>query len=418
VLYPSSLLGQLEPLPAIADPYQRERDALRGTRAAFKDLVFSANERVRLSTFALENDAIVEPSSLLDDVTAFALPQARCDLAPARVSASEALALDPRRADLLAGSAGEWAAIRLQSDPRPVASLRGHAGVWQMPRVSISRLELYLNCPFKFYASQVLKLEEPPEDEAIQTPLERGRFLHELWERFFAEWQRRGHGRIDPDHLHEAQALFGELSEIALATMSPSEATLERQKLLGSAVDPGIAYRVFAMEASRPTPIDERLLEFPLEGEFEFRVPDGASRRVPLNAKTDRIDVLHDGTIRVIDYKSKNTPDPKLALQLPLYAHLASVLLGRARGRPWTIAEAFYLSFEGEKAVVPLRPPRGKTLGDLILDAQYRAVETLDRIAAGQFPPRPAKKSICGPCAFRTVCRLDILEETSESVDE
>ena len=71
VLYPSSLLALLEPLPAIADP-GRERIATRcgRARAAFKDLVFSSAGCVRLSTFALENDAVVEPSILLDDVAA------------------------------------------------------------------------------------------------------------------------------------------------------------------------------------------------------------------------------------------------------------------------------------------------------------------------------------------------------------
>lgn len=419
VLYPSSLLAQLEPLPAIADPYQRERDALRSARAAFKDLVFSANDRIRLSTFALENDAVVEPSTLLDDVEAFGLTREQFEPRVSRVAGLEALALEPRRGDMLGESARAWAAIRLEEDSRDADWLRGYAGAWRLPRVSISRLELYLNCPFKFYASQVLRLEEQPEDEAIQTPLERGRFLHELWERFFAEWQRRGHGRIDSEHLHEARTLFSELAETALAVLSPSEAVLERQKLLGSAVDPGIAYRVFAMEASRATPIVERLLEFPLEGEFEFRIADGVPRRLPINAKTDRIDVLSDGTIRVIDYKSKNTPDPKLALQLPLYAHLATVILERTRGRRWTIAEALYLSFEGDRAVVPLRPGRGQLLDDLIRDAQQRAVETLDRIAAGHFPPRPAKKSICGPCSFRAVCRLEFVEaEANEATSE
>ena len=416
VLYPSSLLVLLEPLPAIADPYQRERDALQASRAAFRDLVCSPCERIRLSTFALENDAVVEPSVLLDDVTTFGLARELERAVASRVSFLEALALEPRRADVLPAGASEWGAMRLMRAATPGASRS--AGAWRLPRVSISRLELYLNCPFKFFAAQVLKLEEQPEDEAIQTPLERGRFLHELWERFFAEWQRRGHGRIDPAHLNEARALFAELCEPALATLSPAEAALERQKLLGSAVDPGIAYRVFAMEASRSTPIVERLLEFPLEGEFEFRASDGEARTVPLNAKTDRIDVLSDGSIRVIDYKSKNTPDPKVALQLPIYAHLARELLHKTRGKPWTLAEALYLSFEGDKAVVPLRPARGQTLDDVIADAQDRVIRALNLIAEGQFPVRPAKKSLCGPWSYRAVCRLEIVEHTPEAAGE
>ena len=418
VLYPSSLLALLEPLPAVADPYQRERDALQGARAAFKDLVFAAGKRVRLSTFALENDAVVEPSVLLDDVTGFSLAREVADDCPSRVTKSEALALTPFQTDALPDGIREWGHVRLTPDSRPPDVLGGHTGPWRLPRVSISRLELYLNCPFKFFAAQVLKLEEQPEDEAIQTPLERGRFLHELWERFFVEWQQRGHGRIDPAHLHEARALFADLSEAALAQLSPAEATLERQKLLGSAVDPGIAYRVFAMEASRPTPINERLLEFALDGEFDFRTSDGGTRQVRINAKTDRIDVLGDGGIRVIDYKSKVVPDPRAALQLPVYAHLAREVLQKTRARALALSEALYLSFEGEKAVVALRPARGQTLDDVVLEAQSRATDALDAIAEGHFPPRPAKKSLCGPCAFRAVCRLEIVEAAAEATDD
>jgi ATP-dependent helicase/DNAse subunit B len=273
--------------------------------------------------------------------------------------------------------------------------------------VSVSRLEMFLNCPFKFFAAHVLGLEEDPEDQVIQSPLERGRFLHDLWERFFAEWQRRGHGRIDVEHLDEARTLFAEMCEAALATLSPVEAALERHRLLGSAVSPGIAYRVFAMEAGRSAPVLERLLEFQLEGEFEFQRKDGAVRRVRLKAKTDRIDVLGDKRIRVIDYKSKTTPDPKSALQLPIYARLASEALQRSRGGTWVLDEAMYVSFEGERAVVPLRPPRGESLDAVIADAEERMLDALGRIEAGQFPPQPAKKSLCGPCGYRAVCRLE-----------
>jgi hypothetical protein len=84
VLYPSSLLALLEPLPAVVDPYQRERDALQGARAAFRDLALSARERVCFSTFALENDAVVEPSTLLDDAAAWSLSRREMREAAAR----------------------------------------------------------------------------------------------------------------------------------------------------------------------------------------------------------------------------------------------------------------------------------------------------------------------------------------------
>lgn len=408
VLYPSSLLALLEPTPAVGTPMDGERDAMRGARAAFRDLLLSAAAQVSLSTFVLENDAVVESSLLLDDVPALGLQAVQRDVSPARVMQSEALALEPRRAEVLPAPMLAWGALRVADDSRPRERLRGDAGPWQLPRVSVSRLELFLNCPFKFFASHVLKLEEEPEDQDLQTPLERGRFLHDLWEQFFAEWQRRGHGRISHEQLPEARTLFTEVCDAALAGLSPVEAALERNKLIGSAISAGIAHRVLAMEASRPTRIIERLLEFPLQGEFEVRGRDGSSRRVALNAKTDRIDVLEGSRLRVIDYKSKTTPDPKVALQLPIYAHLARELLKSARGGEWSLDEAMYVSFEGDKCVVPLKPAKGETLEQVIDDAEDRLLNALDRIGEGRFPPQPAKKSLCGMCSYSAVCRMEI----------
>ena len=89
-----------------------------------------------------------------------------------------------------------------------------------LPRISVSRLERYLDCPFKFYASEVLRLEEAPEDDDSRTPLERGLFLHELFERVFAAWQAAGHGAITADTLDEAHRVFAEVAAAALASLS------------------------------------------------------------------------------------------------------------------------------------------------------------------------------------------------------
>jgi RecB family exonuclease len=410
VLYPSSLLNLLEPLPINPDPARRERDALNAARAAFKDLLLLARRRVRVSTFVLENDAVVEPSILLDDVETMPFARETAVEPAIRVFQTDALSFEPRRADALPPQPRAWAAARLDPPPAP-GRFQGDAGAWTMPRVSVSRLERYLDCPFRFFASEVLRLEEQPEDEDTRTPLERGRFLHELFERFFTEWQKRGHSRIDAASLAEARALFTAICEDSLATLSPSEAALERTRLLGSAVSAGIAHRIFAMEAERTINVIERLLEFPLQGEFRFRARDGREQTVRLSAKTDRIDLLADGTLRVIDYKSKRTPDLKTALQLPIYSHCARVSLDQHRGRAWTLREALYVSFEGERPVVPLNKPKGPPIDELIHDAQDRLLTTLDRIAEGRFPPQPAKKSMCGPCPYAAVCRLEYVEE-------
>jgi RecB family exonuclease len=407
--YPAALLSVLEPLSASSDPFARERHVLNGARARFKDLVHLASSRVRLSTFLLENDAVVQPTILLDDLQLWSLPREQARDEPARVFQSDALSLEPIALDALPARVAEWAAARLDARTRSNRH-RGEAGPWTLPRVSVSRLERYLDCPFRFFSSEVLRLEEQPEDEDTRTPLERGRFLHELFEEFFRTWQQRGHRRITPALLPEARTLFESICETVLGALSPAEAALERVRLLGSAVSPGIAHRVFAMEAERTVEIDERLLEFPLQGEFTFRARDGRSRVVALSAKADRIDLLRDGTLRVIDYKSKKTPELKIALQLPIYSLCAQGLLRRSRGGEWRLAEAAYLSFEGERAVVPLRT-RGRTIDELIDDAQERLLTALDDIAAGHFPARPSRKSLCGPCPYATVCRLEYVDD-------
>ena len=104
--------------------------------------------------------------------------------------------------------------------------------------------------------------------------------------------------------------------------------------MFGSAVGSGIVDRVFAMEAERGAEIRERLMEYELDGDFSFTGEDGAAREVRLRAKIDRVDVLRDGTFRLIDYKTKYVPDRKLALQLPIdSACVRTSLDGRAGPR-------------------------------------------------------------------------------------
>lgn len=202
----------------------------------------------------------------------------------------------------------------------------------------------------------------------------------------------------------DARALFEEIAGPALRSLPPAEAGLERARLFGSAVGSGIADRVFAMEAERGTGIRERLMEYELDGTFTFTGQDGGAREVKLRAKIDRVDLLEDGTFRLIDYKTKYVPDRRQALQLPIYSACVRRSLVTTHGRDMAASEAMYLSFEGPQAVVPLEE-RGKLFEDLTTSAGHRLVATLDNIAAGRYPSRPETKNLCTMCAFVTVCR-------------
>jgi RecB family exonuclease len=428
VFYPRSLIAQLEPSRPERVLLHEERDQLRYARAMFRDLLGLARNRVRLSTFALESEAVVEPSMLIEDVAAFGVPTQRATDRPDAVFAYERLAHEPLTVE------SPWARLRARQRPGDAGRFAGDAGPWVLPRVSVSRLERYMKCPFQFFVSNVLQVAEEPEDETSRSPLERGRFLHELFETFFHEWQSRGHGRITAATMAAARTLFDEIAGPALRSLPPAEAGLERARLFGSAVGSGIVDRVFAMEAQRGTAIRQRFMEYELDDAFTFMGEDGTAREIRLRAKIDRVDLLDDGTFRLIDYKTKYVPDRREALQLPVYSACVRTALKQTHGRDIAPGEAMYLSFEGPRAVVPLDPsalrpaqgrpeqgrgtagsgsPRAKSRGeergsdfdDLITAAGHRLVAALDGIAAGHFPPRPETKNLCTMCSFTAVCR-------------
>jgi RecB family exonuclease/inactivated superfamily I helicase len=414
IFYPRALLAELEPARPDRVVVNAERDQVRAARAMFRDLLGLAQSRTRLSTFALESDAVVEPSTFIDELPLFDLATERETTTPvARAFSYETLLDDPAATGL------PWAMARSRNAARQPERFTGEAGDWTLPRVSVSRVERYLKCPFQFYVGNVLRVEEEPEDENSRSPLERGRFLHELFETFFHEWQLRGRGRITSREMADARALFAEIAEPALRSLSPAEAALERARLFGSAVGSGIADRVFAMEAERGIEIRERLMEYELDGEFTFTGEDGSSRAVRLRAKIDRVDVLGDGTFRLIDYKTKYVPDRRTALQLPIYSACVRTSLSHAHGRDIPASEAMYLSFEGPQAVVPLDPStssgsaraqsraeaRGKLFDELTTSAGHRLVAALDDIARGHYPQKPETKNLCTMCGYVTVCR-------------
>jgi RecB family exonuclease len=210
--------------------------------------------------------------------------------------------------------------------------------------------------------------------------------------------------------------MFAAVVERLLDALPDAEAGLERTRLLGSPAAAGLGEAVLRMEAERPVAVIARLLEHRLQGEFTIATAEGP-RTIALNGKADRLDLLEDGTFRLIDYKLGWPPDKGRALQLPIYAICAEQWLARtsgaAQGKPfdcaqgrWTVGEAVYLAFKGPRRVVPLfskSDQRDKTLAD----AQQRLADTVDAIARGEFPPTPDDVWRCESCTFASVCRKD-----------
>jgi PD-(D/E)XK nuclease superfamily len=397
IFYPASLLSQLG--------WPAEADRQSAARARFHDLLRLARARVSVSTFTLEDDAIVPPSAFLEDVSASGLTLEReVPIDVPRVFLHEALSEEPLLTDAFCGEPAAWLGVR---SSRPAAQddrFRGSAGPRTIDAHAVSHVERYLDCPFKYFATHVLRLEEERPDQSGLTPQERGQLLHDVFERFFRAWHQAGHRAIEAGTLPQALVLFEQIAEERLAALGEADRALERTYLLGSAVAPGLAERAFAFEIEHGVQVVERLLEYPLEGEFEFKVKE-QSRSLTIRAKADRIDLLADGTLRVVDYKLGRAPKPARALQLPVYGVCASQHLEGRHGRSWTLSRAGYVAFRERNAFVPLGS--SSSLDAALEDGQQRFLDAVAAIEQGLFPVDPDEPFLCTRCGYAAVCRKD-----------
>lgn len=401
IFYSSSILRELG--------WPAESDRLAGERSLFADLLRLPSSRLTVSTFTLEADALVSPSSLVDELDHAEFEVRQVAISPARIFDYEALCFDPVDVSALRTvEMRDWAARRLRQSAADARNAKaGWTAAHRAPAYSLSALERYQDCPFKFFASDVLRLEEVPEDESTLSPRARGRFIHEVFQRFFEAWDARGAGAITSDSLDEAVALMREIAEPLLARLPAADAALERARLFGSAISMGNVDVVFEREVASDARVIARKLEHRLEGDFGLSSPDG--RRVPLKGVADRIDLLDGRRLRVIDYKTGSAPNTARALQVPIYALSAQERQGASDGQTWTIDEAAYIAFSGKKSYVPVIK-QGADGGKALSSARERLFAAVDGIERGEFPARPHDPFICSYCAFVSVCRKDYVD--------
>jgi hypothetical protein len=398
IFYPASLLRELGWTP--------ESDRRRASRARFQDLLRLAAREVSVSSFTLEEDTLVPPSPFLEDVAGSGLAVRRVATRPAaRNFVHEALSLAPVVPEAVSGRAAQWLELRLARTPQIDPRYRGTVGP-RLPDVyAVSRVERYVECPFKYFAGQILKLEEEREDESGLTPQERGLLLHGVFEAFFTAWREKGHRAVTAGNLGDAVALFEEVAETHLLALPEGDRALERTYLLGSAASPGLATRAFAFEIEQGVDVIERLLEHPFDGTFRFSGGD-VSRDLRIRGKADRIDLLVDGTLRVVDYKLGRAPKPSRALQLPVYGACAAQQLQNRHGRTWSIGRAGYLAFKEKNPFVDLGGRAGNP-DEALKEGQARFIAAIAGIEAGEFPPSPDEAWTCTRCGFPHVCRKD-----------
>jgi RecB family exonuclease len=387
VFLPSNLLKDLG--------WPNDADRRAAARAMFDDLLRLPRRSLALSAFTLEDDAIVRPSAYLEDLDAVTLATAPVtpDTAPPFPLAVAALPID---GVARAGGPGRWALA---------ATPAGPADVGPRPAIAyaVTALDRYRSCPFKYFARDVLGLEEDVIEETGLSARARGTLVHAVFQAFFDEWTAAGHGAIDAAALPEARTLFAAVVDRLLQTIPPSERPIERALLLGSAVAAGLGERAFRFEAAQPQVLVARELEVKLDGEYTL---GPGARPIRLRGTADRIDLLGDGTLRLIDYKTGKASNARELLQVKIYAACAETRLHGRLGRTWTVADAGYLAFgRGDDLFAAVIAP--ETRAEVLAQAGADALAVAGAVEAGTFPVAPDDLFTCNFCGFAAVCRKD-----------
>lgn len=297
-------------------------------------------------------------------------------------------------------------------------------------RLSVSKIEEYWKCAFRFFASTGLTLRDDADIDLEPTPAEKGQWLHKAIEeitgsdRDLSQWTD---GEIEELLRESAKKFVGAVPDMWKLIHSKYVRILkkfiefERQWQSHQK-----EFQIAGIEASVEGSIqwDSSQLSFSSgepSGEVGFRAP--------FKGKIDRIDSDGKGMGCIVDYKSSDGSisnfsswTSKGSFQLALYSQALESGLSDIKFSKVTSAQYFSLkSFDRSKGFHLKTPqsemqngflqPSKKSLleeesrTDLFQKINQEVGEVLEAMAAGDWTTNPKKKEYCQSCSWRRLCR-------------
>lgn len=278
---------------------------------------------------------------------------------------------------------------------RPIKGGRG---------ISITSIERYGQCPFRFLSRDILRLPEPEESSCGISSLDAGSILHQVLHRFYENRIRRGENWVELGNLQGAlneldETLTGLLKEkVDLAKeIHPliwEEECSNLRRMLRHVIKHDA--RLFSEKSNKPI-----LLEYG----FSIPIEVEDFQNINITGQIDRIDELDDKSLFLIDYKrGKYVPavsgiDNGTSLQLPLYLMAIKELFNKSLSG----GAYFAISDNGLKGGLP---SRSVSLEKGIDKSYSWAREYIGAIHRGSFQVKP-KECRGEDCAFNRICRVN-----------
>jgi len=246
------------------------------------------------------------------------------------------------------------------------------------PALSPSRAADFKQCPLLYRYRAVDKLYEPPSPAATLGTLVHA-VLEDLFERPAAErTEAAALAMLEP----KWQSMLA--GDDALAELHRTPA--EEAQWLGDARERLRTY--FEMEnPARIEPEGRELL-------VEVQLEDGPL----LRGIIDRLDVAADGSIRIVDYKSGRSPDPRFGHKERFQMRFYSLVVERIRERRPALARLLFLR-DGRHIDLY---PTDEDIAAVEHEVRKLWREITNSAQAGVF--RPTKSRLCAWCSFQAAC--------------
>lgn len=304
---------------------------------------------------------------------------------------------------------------------------------------SISQLETYAKCPFKYFVQYVLKLSEMGEPTEEVEPIEIGSVLHKILYEFYTTLRRESIvlANCSDEEFNIAEKLIFQIAERNLdSPLFASEISFyERERILGIDGDrnESILHQFLLKERDQAEALVPSHFEVAF-GNIQSKIKDEnlsspepvIGHNVKFRGKIDRIDKnIEENNFDIIDYKLSLSRKPTradleggISLQLPLYMFAAKKLFEQKEIK-LSPSEVYLYSLkfnqkEFGKQKISLIDRKAENKEAEFNRLFDEALEKIDKyvqdIVKGEFPLtslEDREKKVCKYCDFNKICRVE-----------